>query len=287
MKIAYSSDLHMDAAIHHPPIVKRMAEIMADAAPDVVILAGDVANKLETMEAVLSRFNQIEAARLFVPGNHDLWVEPDAGFGQGSDSGEKYASLVPALCERMGFIDIGQGPFYVQNVAFVGSVGWYDYSFADPRLKLSKEDYQRGSYGETLWWDSRMISWCRFPRAEEETGLSDEEICSGMVKKLDMHLTDAEKHVDRIVAVIHTCPFVELFPRSDPPYYLDAYTGSEKLGEVLGKHRKVEVCITGHKHENGDWEIGGIRLHRRVLGSASAENSVEERARAAVGFIDI
>jgi predicted phosphohydrolase len=286
MKIAYSSDLHMDVAIHHPPIVKRMAEIMADAAPDVVVLAGDAANTLKTLETVLTCFNRIEATKLFVPGNHDLWVETDADFGEGSDSGEKYASLVPALCERMGFIDIGQGPFYVQDVAFVGSVGWYDYSFADPRLQLAKEDYQRGTYGETLWWDSKMISWCRFPRAEDE-GLHDEEICSGMVKKLDAHLGEAEKHVDTIVAVVHTCPFVEVFPRSDPPYYLDAYTGSARIGEVLRKHRKVELCITGHKHQNGDWEIDGIRVHRRVLGSASPGDSIEERAHDAVGFVEI
>jgi hypothetical protein len=175
----------------------------------------------------------------------------------------------------------------VQDVAFVGSVGWYDYSFADPRLKLGREDYRRGTYGETLWWDSKMISWCRFPRAEGETGLSDEEICSGMVKKLEMHLSEAEKHVDKIVAVIHTCPFVEVFPRSDPPYYLDAYTGSARLGDVLRKHPKVEVCITGHKHQNGDWEIDGIRVHRRILGSASADDSVEERARDAVGIVEI
>ncbi len=286
MKIAYSSDLHMDVSIHHPPIVRRMAEIMADAAPDVVILAGDVSNSLKIMESVLSYFSRIEATKLFVPGNHDLWFEPGAGFGEGSDSGEKYASLVPALCERMGFIDIGQGPFYVQNVAFVGSIGWYDYSFADPRLKISKEEYQRGIYEEQLWWDSKMISWCRFPRADEE-GLSDEEICNGMVKKLDAHLSEAEKHVDRIVTVVHTCPFVELFPRSDPPYFLDAYTGSEKIGDVLQKHPKVEICITGHKHQNGDWEIGGLRVHRRILGAVSPGDSVEERARDAVGFIEI
>jgi predicted phosphohydrolase len=287
MKIAYSSDLHMDVTIHHPPIVKRIAEIMADANPDVVVLAGDVGNTLKTLETVLSLFNHIDAAKLFVPGNHDLWVELETGRGQGNDSGEKYASLVPALCERMGFVDLGQGPFYVGDVAFAGSVGWYDYSFADPRLKLSKKDYQRGSYEEHLWWDTKMVSWCRFPRAEEGTGLSDEEICNFMVKKLDAHLTEAEKHVDRIVAVLHTCPFVELFPRSDPPYYLDAYTGSGKIGEVLQRHPKVEVCINGHKHLNGDWEIGGIRIHRRVLGSVSPDDSIEERARAAVGIIEI
>jgi hypothetical protein len=108
-----------------------------------------------------------------------------------------------------------------------------------------------------------------------------------MVKKLDAHLCEAEKHVDRIVTVIHTCPFVELFPRSDPPHYLDAYTGSSKIGDVLQKHNKVEVCINGHKHLSGDWEIGRIRVHRRILGAVSPEDAIEDRARASVGIIEI
>ncbi|MFH1755580.1 MAG: metallophosphoesterase [Candidatus Latescibacterota bacterium] len=287
MKIAYSSDLHMDVTDHHPPIVERIAGIMCEADPDVLVLAGDVGNTLTTMEAVFKLFAGIEATKLFVPGNHDLWVESDKDFGKGSDSGEKYASLVPALCERMGFVDLGQGPFYFDDTAFVGSAGWYDYSFADPRLGLGETDYVRGSFAEELWWDSRMISWCRFPHSPHDKGLSDGEICGGLVKKLESHITEAEKHVERIVAVIHTCPFVELFSRSDPPYYLDAYTGSSKIGDVLRRHNKVKICINGHKHQCGDWEIDGIRVHRRVLGAVFPEDSVEERARDAVGIIEL
>ncbi len=288
MKIAYTSDLHLEASPRNPEAARRIAEIVSDAQPDLVVLAGDVGDTLESLAFVFELFSPtIDGPKLFVPGNHDFWVERGADFGRGSDSGEKYASLIPALSSRMGFVDIGHGPYYVGDIAFVGSVGWYDYSLADPRLDLSKEDYREGRLGDDVWWDHKMISWRRYPRATAQRGLSDEEICNGMAEKLRSHIVEAEGRAERIVAVIHTCPFAEALPRSPEPYYMDAYMGSERIGAILRSHEKIGVCITGHKHENGDWKIGGISVHRRILGSVEAGDSLEARAREAVGILEI
>ncbi len=287
MKIAYTSDLHISVSPFNAHAVERIAGLMAETEPDVAVLAGDLGDTLGDLESVLGFFTFINAEKLFVPGNHDLWVERDKGFGEGSDSGEKYASLIPALCGRMGFIDLGQGPFYIGDTAFVGSIGWYDYSFADPRLGLSGEDYRRGRYDDIIWWDHENILWRRYPRATDEAGLSDIEICDGMVEKLESHIIEAEKRAKRIVAVVHTCPFAEGFPRGEAPNYLDAFNGSERIGSMLRAHEKIDLCLTGHKHENGDWNIGGVRMFRRILGSVGPDDSIEDRARAAVGIIEI
>ncbi|NIM20289.1 MAG: hypothetical protein GTO51_08675 [Candidatus Latescibacteria bacterium] len=287
MRVAYTSDIHIDVSPQNLHAAKQIAALMADAGPDAVVLAGDLGNTLKELATVLEFFKYIDAPKLFVPGNHDLWVERDAGFGEGSDSGEKYASLIPALCDRMGFVDLGHGPFYIGDAAFVGSIGWYDYSLADPRLGLSEGDYKKGRYGDSKWLDSEMVSWRRYPRAAGEEGLSDKEICTGMVRKLESHIIEAEKRVDRIVAVIHTCPFPEALPRSEEPDYLDAFYGCEQIGQVLLAHKKIEACITGHKHVNGDWEIGGIRVHRRILGGVGPDDSIGERVQEAVGFLEL
>lgn len=287
MKIVYSSDLHYDASPWNPRAIERLAAEFEALEPEVVILAGDLGDTLESLEKVLTCFADIGAARLLVPGNHDLWIEPDKEFGEGSDSGEKYASLIPALAGRLGFVDLGQGPFYLGNTGFVGSLGWYDYSLADPRLGLSPEDYQTHRSGDRVWWDHGRIQWRRFPRATDEAGLSDREICEALADKLEAHLSAAEQKADRIVAVVHTCPFEAVFERSQEPHFFDAFQGSARLGEILLARDKVHHCITGHKHTCGDWQLGRLGIHRRILGSVGEGDVNERLVGAAAGVLEI
>ena len=287
MKIVYTSDLHYDATPRNPEAIERLAAGLHELKPDVVILAGDLGDTLESLEKVLACFAGLDSVKLLVPGNHDLWIEPAKGFGEGSDSGEKYASLIPALADQLGFVDLGQGPFYLDDVGFVGSLGWYDYSLADSRLGLSPEDYQTHRLGDQVWWDHGRISWRRFPRAAERNGLGDREICDGLAAKLEAHISEAEQQVGQIVAAVHTCPFESVFERSDEPHFFDAFQGSARLGDVLLAHEKVEYCITGHEHTCGDWKINGLNIHRRILGGLAEGDSIIERVRDAVGMLEI
>jgi predicted phosphohydrolase len=287
MKIVYTSDLHYDASPHNPEAIRQVAAEFKKLEPDVVILAGDLGDTLDSLEKVLTCFADIDAARLLVPGNHDLWIEPGKGFGQGSDSGEKYASLIPALAGRLDFVDLGQGPFYLGNVGFVGSLGWYDYTLADPRLGLSPEDYQAHRFGDKVWWDHSRINWRRYPRATDEVGLTDREICEGLAAKLEAHILEAENQAERIVAVVHTCPFEAVFERSEEPHFFDAFQGSARLGEILLAHDKIEYCVTGHKHTGGDWRQGRLNIHRRILGSVEENDLIGKQVRAAVGVLEI
>jgi 3',5'-cyclic AMP phosphodiesterase CpdA len=286
MRIAFSSDFHIDASETNRKAVENIAERMRAAAPDVVVIAGDVGNTLEQLGETLTFFSDLCVPKFFVAGNHDVWVEeanPDI------DSREKYEVRVPRVCDQFGFTDLSREPVIIDNVGFVGSLGWYDYSFADPMLDLAHEDYWRGRYEDRIWWDKEMAFWSSRGGGNGASGerIRDPEVCQEMVATLGTHLQTIEGRVDRIIAVVHTLPFLQTLPRSDPPYYLDAFTGAAGLGETLARCDKVTHQIGGHKHLNGDWSIGRIQSSRRTLGRLDDDASIEEAVKNSVGVIEV
>jgi len=288
MRIAYTSDIHIDVSGRNRDAARYLADVIGGQQPDVFVLAGDAGNTLDDLRDALGIFESVAIAKLFVPGNHDVWIETRDG--ELIDSRVKYERLIPEMCREMGFHDLGQEPVIMGDIGFAGTVGWYDYSFADSRLDLDADVYWAGRYGDEIWWDRKMTYWVpgegdKAPRAKKR--MRDAEVCTEMVQRLDGHLSSIENDVDQIVAVVHSLPFTAGLPRSEPPYYLDAYTGSARLGETLEAHPKVTHCIGGHKHLSGDWEVGGIKLHRRILGRIDDAGEVRVTATDAVGVIEI
>ncbi|UCH83366.1 MAG: metallophosphoesterase [Candidatus Latescibacterota bacterium] len=288
MKIAYTSDLHIDVSTSNREAALIIAEAVAEEQPDVFVLAGDVGNTLDDLRDTLAIFEAAAVAKLFVPGNHDVWIE--TRHGELLDSRTKYQRLIPELCREMGFHDLGREPVIAGSIGFAGSLGWYDYSFADPRLGLDEGAYWAGRYENEIWWDRKMTYWIGETAAPGQTSrkrMRDPEVCSELVRRLDDHLASIEDDVEQIVAVVHTLPFLAGLPRSEPPYYLDAYTGSNRLGDTLMAHPKVKHMIGGHKHLSGDWEVEGIQIHRRILGRIEGADDMREQAANAFGVLAI
>ena len=288
LRIAYTSDLHIDVSKENREGVAAVAGLVRDARPDVLIVAGDAGNTMKALEEALSLFEGIDTRKLFVAGNHDVWIESEGGGLV--DSRTKYERRIPEACGRRGFHDLGREPVVIGDIGFVGSLGWYDYSFADPRLGLGEDEYWKGRRGEEIWWDKKMTYWVPAPGAPDRglrERVRDPEVCREMTARLEKDLRAVEGRVAKIVAVIHTLPFFVGIPRSDPPYFLDAYTGSSAIGETLRAHEKVAHCIHGHKHSCGDWSVGDLRLCRRALGRIEEGGEGEGRAAQAVGIISL
>ncbi|MCU1281672.1 MAG: calcineurin-like phosphoesterase family protein, partial [bacterium] len=126
MRLALTSDLHVD---HHPEVVPLVAERVRALAPDVLIVAGDLSSKLDTLEAALAALRGSAPRLVFVAGNHDLWTLPGA-----PSSRERYEREIPALCARAGVDAIGAAPVDIGGVVFCGVTGWYDYSLRNREL---------------------------------------------------------------------------------------------------------------------------------------------------------
>lgn len=123
MKLYAISDLHLDRRANR--------EALHDLPPfrdDWLILGGDICATAEQLAASLDLLCSRFARLVWVPGNHELWVEPDAG----QSSLEKYQSLVEVcrgfdVCTPEDDYPVWSGPGGAHRIVPLHLL--YDYSF--------------------------------------------------------------------------------------------------------------------------------------------------------------
>jgi hypothetical protein len=195
---------------------------------------------------------------LFVAGNHELWTH-------GDDSYAIFSEQLPRRVRDLGWHWLETDPFIADDVAIVGSVGWYDYSFALPSLgiphrfyaeKISPGAAERYSQYARLfeiaddiptvareltarWNDGKFVKLHR----------TDEAFVQEILDRLANQLT-ALSDKRRVVACIHHLPFRELLP---PPHsaqwdFAKAFLGSERIGQLLLKFPNIHDVFCGHSH---------------------------------------
>ncbi|GAG29245.1 unnamed protein product, partial [marine sediment metagenome] len=174
---------------------------------------------------------------------------------------------LPAVCRGHGFHLLDSGPVLVGEVALVGSVGWYDYTFKDQTLNIPLRFYEaklapgaaarRETYTHlvdghgdltpemleisTYWMDGVRV---RLP-------VSDIEFTERLVARLRTHLEEVKDSARTIVAVLHHLPFAELVKRNlgvGNWQFANAFMGSERFGELLLESPKVRHAFCGHSH---------------------------------------
>jgi 3',5'-cyclic AMP phosphodiesterase CpdA len=238
MRLVLTSDLHVD---HHAEVVPLVAERVRALAPDVLIVAGDVSSKLETLEAALAGLRSSAPRLLFVAGNHDLWTLPGA-----PSSRERYEREIPAACARAGADAIGGAPVEIDGVVFCGVTGWYDYSLRNRALDstFTRADYEKGQWGRLRWNDTARVVWPGDDGAE----LDAPAICAAQVVSLEAQLADAGQRPT--VVVTHHLPFAGLVTsKGEPPWdFINGFMGSELLGEAMLRAANVRAGVCGHTH---------------------------------------
>ena len=103
MRIAFTSDLHVDITAQNQMLLPYLAEEFRRLEPDVIVLAGDIANDLAGWEEALKHFAVINIPKLIIPGNHDVWFESKKALKKGKDSAWKYQFALPECAARFGF----------------------------------------------------------------------------------------------------------------------------------------------------------------------------------------
>ena len=129
MKIAYTSDIHVDMSEANHGLIDALIDRLVSVKPDVFIIAGDISQSLEKIAETLDRFSKAPGRKMLVPGNHDIWIDSKSRLRQGIDSTVKYENLIPAVCSEFGFEFLPAGPITIGDIGFAGTMGWYDYSF--------------------------------------------------------------------------------------------------------------------------------------------------------------
>ena len=279
MRVAFTSDLHVDVTGRNGAILPYIVDRVVALDPDALVIAGDAANSLYRLDAALSAFDAVGCRRFFVPGNHDLWAESHRAVRKGKDSSFKHDEAVPAVCKKRGFEFLPGAPTILDGLGLVGSLGWYDFSFRSCVFDdvYSLADYERGElndarYRTGVWNDCRDIVWLADRNADDwkrrSVRLDPVAVFEEIFRRFVSDLRETQPRAERLLVVLHTNPFLECLRHRDPPDPFDAYEGAIRLGDELVRvaASTPTVCFCGHRHTALDTVVRGVRVVRSPVG---------------------
>lgn len=249
MKIGLVSDLHTDATQANRELIPFLISAIETADLDVLILAGDITASLTEFYDILDQFNKglLRCHKLFVPGNHDIWVKKN-----GEMTSTQKCGIISEICQDHDFHSLLDEPYIEDNIGFCGTIGWYDYSFASTEFNVSLEQYENKQFNGSIWNDKRYVNW-------EDT---DQAVAKKFEYHLSNHIDAIGDMVDRIIVVTHHVPFRQCIRyrgvlSSD---YFHAFMGSEGIGELCLQESLITHVFFGHLHEAVDQVINNLRV---------------------------
>lgn len=288
MRLVAVADPHYDD--DRRPRVEAIAQAVCGAEADVLVLAGDCsADGPERIGAVLDLFTDFEGVRLMLPGNHDLWQD-----GPHFDTTRIYEETVPQIAADHGFHCLDRGPVIVDDTAFVGSMGWYDYEMRQREapvdgLTVTPIEVSRGAdgklsfsavpgAGEMRWealgpddYEAHGLIWQSGAEQPEvavwndalhlDWGKPAPEVAREMASRLRAQVDEVAGECGRVVGVTHFVPFVELTEyhlESPRRAYAKAFLGSPLLGEALLNAEDLALVVYGHRHRQEVRAVRGV-----------------------------
>lgn len=226
MRLFATSDLHTDYKENF-----RWLQELSDTEyrDDVLIVAGDVSDRLEiirdTLVLLRSKFRQL----LFTPGNHELWVR-----GEDINSLEKF-QLILDLCDEL---DIATKPIRLDNLWVVPLFSWYDGVY-EPEMRA--------------WAD---FHFCKWP--ENTAPLSEY-----FLRLNESHLKEYDAPV---ITFSHFIPRSDLLPPKE--YLRISWLGHVSVCAALDsqiRQLNSSVHICGHTHTTFDRVIDDVRYVQNAV----------------------
>ncbi len=244
MKIIITADLHYGVG-NNQKIVANFAKRIIKTKVDVLLLVGDTfAFHQHLLLECLTLFAPFKGDKLFVAGNHDLWT-------LGKDSLKIYEKVLSRITKQCGFHYLDQKPFIKGTVGFVGSIGWYDYSFKDPDKPIPQDYYVQKNWPGVVSWNDKLYV---------HLGMSDEAFTKRINHRFKRHLTLVSKQVKAIICAVHHVPFRQLLRtnHTSTDKFLAAFSGSEETGNIIKAFPKVKYVFCGHTHQRKKAIISNI-----------------------------
>jgi predicted phosphohydrolase len=257
LSLAVTADLHWGHR-RGAEATRLLASWLRERPPDVLVLAGDVGTGAH-FEDCLRLFADLPCRKALVPGNHDLWVQAEDA---AVDSLALYEQVLPEAAARQAFHYLDGGPLVLPeaDLALVGSINWYDYSWALEGIRqhypaeehrLHSKRFTRGKHN-----DGNFIRW----------PIDDVAFTSLVTATLERQLHAALRQAGKAIVVTHHPPFYGLsFPRLGPPVDLDgflwdAFAGNVGVEQLLARQaERIPFAFCGHTHRARENTLEGIR----------------------------
>ncbi|HYG08516.1 MAG TPA: metallophosphoesterase [Pyrinomonadaceae bacterium] len=231
MRIFAVSDLHTDFKENRLLLEQLSRE---EYTRDVLLVAGDIADRLEVIGETLALLRSRFARVFYTPGNHELWTRNDEG-----DSVEKYFRVIE-LCGRLG---VTTSPEKEQGVWIVPLLSWYE--------TTSGAD---GDAEELEGWADYYF--CKWP----------ERIGSPSAYFLKMNEPRIRSYDAPVVSLSHFLPRRDLLPPVESLRFkgLPEVSICEPLEDQIRRLDSI-VHVFGHSHINCDLRLDGIRYVQHAL----------------------
>ncbi len=248
MKIGLISDLHTDVTPLNKALIPYLIDAVKAAELDVLVIAGDLARHLVLLSETLNAFHLADLAceKLFVPGNHDIWAieTPDV-------TSEQKCDIISQLCYECGFHPLMDQPFVTKQVAFCGTIGWYDYSFAPDGYDFSDAQYAEKELMGAVWNDKRYAKWTD----------ADPAVTRRFQAELDTQIDAVRDNVSRIMVVTHHVPFRECIQyRGELPWdFFRTFMGSKHIGACCVQEPLITHALFGHEHRSINMQLHNVR----------------------------
>lgn len=239
MRIFSISDIHVDYT-ENLKWVEGLSSF--DYQNDVLIIAGDLTDKPDLLERTLTQMTHRFSKVLFVPGNHELWVQRC-----GNETSFVKFEKIKSIVENAG---ASMSPYKVRDVSIVPLFSWYDYTFGDPCEELSK-----------VWMDFRCCEWLDY---------TDQDVSDYFLK---MNHNNLGINDQTIISFSHFLPRIDTMPFGVPVKYQYIYPvlGSKLLDRQVRK-LGANIHIYGHSHLNRKVEIDGVLYINNAFGSPAEKH---------------
>jgi len=223
VKIGICSDIHVHRHDQAGEIQELIEHINAQRDLDLLICAGDLSHRSDEVRAFLESIT-LPCPRVWVPGNHDLWVIDAESESDTAD--RRYTVTLPALSRAAGWHYLPSGPVQLAGagVAVVGTTGW----FTDP--------------GYSEWFDA-------------EADGRDHALARRLAAELEEQIAGVKESA-RLIVVTHHVPHPACLPQGDAR----SAEHSAFVAEVIARHAaRMELIVHGHKHRRyGPMAIHGV-----------------------------
>lgn len=284
LKIAITADLHYGTRHNSGnQSTLKLVEFLQANPHDLILLGGDVGAG-EDFARCLAMFADLPGQKALVPGNHDVWVR---SFDQRGDSKTLYEEYLPTVCQKYGFHYLDDAPLLLpeHDLAIVGLMNWYDYSWNHEELKQRLPD-----------WAERLET-KRFPRGQHNDAnfvkwpWSDPEFTTIQVERLTRHLADALAACSNACVLMHHPPLRGLLYPAPEPFSVEslmwrAFSGNTRVEAILTDHAdRLAAIWCGHTHyaiqtaigKTTAYNIGGDYHFKRLHTFHWPSRMVEER----------
>ncbi len=242
MRLAVTADLHWG---HHPrgdEATRELGRKVAELQPDAFAIAGDVGTGDE-FAWCLEALQGVAPLCWVLPGNHDLWTD-DAS----PASLELYEERLPRMAAECGYQYLDLQPYVDPSgrLAVLGSMNWYDYSFADPTLELeypqAVEMYREKLFPRGRHNDGRFV----------HLGMTDWAFTGRIVERFRRQLSELPASVEQVITLQHHPPVRPLFYpsalRTPEQLFWLAYTGNRRMQRTILDDPRIQWVVCGHTH---------------------------------------